>query len=57
MSIEQPEEALSSNNLGTEIWETNSSGSRQIKISVKTMVLLLLSSNYKDTTLFIFVIL
>uniref|UniRef100_A0A665WQA9 BAT2 N-terminal domain-containing protein n=1 Tax=Echeneis naucrates TaxID=173247 RepID=A0A665WQA9_ECHNA len=25
MSIEQPEEALSSNNLGTEIWETNSS--------------------------------
>ncbi|XP_059213696.1 LOW QUALITY PROTEIN: protein PRRC2B [Centropristis striata] len=25
MGIEQPEEALSSNNLGTEIWETNSS--------------------------------
>ncbi|XP_029921950.1 protein PRRC2B isoform X3 [Myripristis murdjan] len=25
MSMEQPEEALSSNNLGTEIWETNSS--------------------------------
>ncbi|XP_076020368.1 protein PRRC2B isoform X3 [Genypterus blacodes] len=25
MSIEQPEESLSSNNLGTEIWETNSS--------------------------------
>uniref|UniRef100_A0A8D3BRU3 Proline rich coiled-coil 2B n=1 Tax=Scophthalmus maximus TaxID=52904 RepID=A0A8D3BRU3_SCOMX len=25
MSIDQPEEALSSNNLGTEIWETNSS--------------------------------
>ncbi|KAF3701971.1 Protein PRRC2B HLA-B-associated transcript 2-like 1 Proline-rich coiled-coil protein 2B [Channa argus] len=25
MSLEQPEEALSSNNLGTEIWETNSS--------------------------------
>uniref|UniRef100_A0A672G9G6 BAT2 N-terminal domain-containing protein n=1 Tax=Salarias fasciatus TaxID=181472 RepID=A0A672G9G6_SALFA len=25
MSIEQPEEAISSNNLGTEIWETNSS--------------------------------
>ncbi|KAL6096806.1 prrc2b [Pungitius sinensis] len=25
MSIEQPEEGLSSNNLGTEIWETNSS--------------------------------
>uniref|UniRef100_A0A3Q3KKD2 BAT2 N-terminal domain-containing protein n=1 Tax=Monopterus albus TaxID=43700 RepID=A0A3Q3KKD2_MONAL len=25
MSIEQPEEVLSSNNLGTEIWETNSS--------------------------------
>lgn len=29
MSIEQPDEALSSNNLGTEIWETNSSGNRQ----------------------------
>lgn len=28
MSIEQPEEALSSNNLGTEIWETNSSGNK-----------------------------
>jgi len=26
MSLEQPEEALSSNNLGTEIWETNNSG-------------------------------
>lgn len=26
MSIEQPEETLSSNNLGTEIWETNSTG-------------------------------
>lgn len=26
MSIEQPEEGISSNNLGTEIWETNSSG-------------------------------
>lgn len=26
MSIEQPEETLSTNNLGTEIWETNSTG-------------------------------
>lgn len=26
MSLEQPEETLSANNLGTEIWETNSSG-------------------------------
>ncbi|KAG7276644.1 hypothetical protein CRUP_023210 [Coryphaenoides rupestris] len=25
MSLEQPEESLSSNNLGTEIWETNNS--------------------------------
>lgn len=26
VSIEQPEDALSTNNLGTEIWETNSTG-------------------------------
>lgn len=26
MSIEQPEDTLSANNLGTEIWETNSTG-------------------------------
>lgn len=26
MTIDQPEEGLSANNLGTEIWETNSSG-------------------------------
>lgn len=30
MSMEQPEEALT-NNLGTEIWETNSSGMKQIQ--------------------------
>lgn len=34
MGIEQPEEGLSSNNLGTEIWETNSSGSYQITFNV-----------------------
>lgn len=45
MSIEQPEEALSSNNLGTEIWETNSSGNRHIHLSANALfsVLLLLS--------------
>lgn len=33
MSLEQPEETLSSNNLGTEIWETNSSGMRQNQLN------------------------
>lgn len=44
MSIEQPEEALSSNNLGTEIWETNNSGNRQTQLSVKVLLLMLLRS-------------
>ncbi len=42
MSMEQPEEALSSNNLGTEIWETNSSGSKQTHLCVNALFLILL---------------
>lgn len=32
MSIEQPEETLSANNLGTEIWETNSTGKKGVTV-------------------------
>lgn len=37
MSIEQPDDALSSNNLGTEIWESNSSGIRQTPLCVNAL--------------------
>lgn len=50
MSIEQPEETLSSNNLGTEIWETNSSGNRQTQLCVK-FLFFFVSFYYKTETL------
>lgn len=40
MSIEQPDDALSSNNLGTEIWESNSSGIRQTPLCVSALFLM-----------------
>lgn len=42
MSIEQPDDALSSNNLGTEIWESNSSGIKQTPLCVNALFMMLL---------------